>query len=239
MVIVLMYIAVLAGAMVQRATGVGFALISTPFLILALGPAEGVVTVSVLGGLSALLIWVSAIKQVDYRAIVPIIIAAVVGIAPGALLSRVLPGPQLAIAAGSLVVAALVISLFAGRVTGLNSLPGRLGAGFLGGFMQAVCGIGGPAVMAYANAVKWEQRSFAISIQFYFVVICAFTTASLGSAPPLTLLQWIILLAILIVGTIAGALVNRRLSPATGRTIAMILAFLGGITVIVNGVQAL
>src|SRR5699024_7790710 len=52
-------LAVLAGAMAVRTTGMGFALLSSPFLVMALGPFEGILVTNVCGIVAALLnLWV-------------------------------------------------------------------------------------------------------------------------------------------------------------------------------------
>src|SRR5699024_8449348 len=48
-------LAVLAGAVSVRTTGMGFALLSSPFLVMALGPVEGILVTNVCGIVAALL----------------------------------------------------------------------------------------------------------------------------------------------------------------------------------------
>lgn len=234
-----MLCAVLVGSVIQRATGAGFALISAPFIILHLGPLDGVVTTSVLGGLSSLLIYAGHIRHVEYRKTIPLTLAAIVGIIPGALMMHFLPAPPMQIASGSLMVVALVISLFGSRMSWLDSGGGRVGAGLLGGLMQSVGGVGGPAVIAYANASRWEHRKFATSVQFYFVVTGVAAVAMLWRWPAMTLLEWAEALVALALGTLLGNYLARYMGPRLGRTVSMILAFCGAIMVIVNGARAL
>ena len=46
---VLVIAAVLIGSSMQRITGMGFALVAAPFLVLLLGPIDGVIVVNVCG----------------------------------------------------------------------------------------------------------------------------------------------------------------------------------------------
>ncbi|MCQ9369433.1 sulfite exporter TauE/SafE family protein [Brevibacterium sp. 91QC2O2] len=236
---ILMLCAVLVGSVIQRATGIGFALICAPFIILHLGPVDGVVATSLLGGLSALLIYAGHAKHVEYRKIGPITLAAIVGIVPGALMMHFLPAPPMQIASGSLMVVALIISLFGSRMAWLDSGGGRIGAGLLGGLMQAVGGVGGPAVIAYSNASRWDHRKFATSVQFFFVVTAVAAVAMLWRWPAMSLLEWAEVLVALVAGTLAGNYLARYMGPRLGRTVSMILAFCGAIMVIVNGARAL
>lgn len=59
--------AIFAGAMIQRVAGVGLALICSPFLVLALGPVEGVLLVNVLGVAINLAILVPTLRRVEFR----------------------------------------------------------------------------------------------------------------------------------------------------------------------------
>lgn len=52
----LLALAVFVGAAMQRLTGMGFALVSAPFVVLIMGPVTGIVLVNVCGALSSLLI---------------------------------------------------------------------------------------------------------------------------------------------------------------------------------------
>lgn len=234
-----MLCAVLVGAIIQRATGIGFALISSPFIILHLGPVDGVVATSVLGGLSALLIYVGHAKHVEYSKIGPITLAAIIGVVPGALMMRFLPSAPMQVASGSLMVGALVISLFGARMSWLNSMGGRVGAGLLGGLMQSVGGVGGPAVIAYSNASGWNHRKFATSVQFYFVITGIAAVLMLWKWPSMAWLEWAEVLAVLVVGTVAGNYLARYMSAQVGRVVSLVLAFCGATLVIVNGVSAL
>ena len=44
-------------------------------------------------------------------------------------------------------------------------------AGAVSGIMTTTAGVGGPAMSVYAVASKWDQRSFAASMQPYFLTI--------------------------------------------------------------------
>ena len=91
-------LAVLAGAVSVRTTGMGFALLSSPFLVMALGPVEGILVTNVCGIVAALLNLTVVRADLDWSRAAKVVPAGLVGTVPGALLVLWLPAPVLAIA---------------------------------------------------------------------------------------------------------------------------------------------
>lgn len=72
--------AVVMGAGMQRITGMGFALVAAPFLVLLLGPVEGVVLVNVCGAVTAGAIIVRVVRDIDWKRYAALTASAVLGI---------------------------------------------------------------------------------------------------------------------------------------------------------------
>jgi uncharacterized membrane protein YfcA len=104
-------VAVFVGAVAQRVTGLGFALVVAPVLVILLGPFDGVMIVNLCSVLSASLVLSAVWRDVEWRRYRLLAGPAVVGIVPGALLAYLLPEPALEIGIGGLLVAALTTSL--------------------------------------------------------------------------------------------------------------------------------
>ena len=229
-------VAVLLGAITQRLTGVGFALVAAPLLVLALGPVQGIVITNVFGVATALTVYLFHAREVEYRRVLPILAFAGVAVIPGALLVAALPAPVLAVAAGVLVVAALALSVFTKPIPHIEGWPGRMAAGLLSGFMNVVAGVGGPAITAYAVAARWEHRAFAITVQFYFVVLGSLSILVRGVVPDIPPAAWISACTALAVGIVVGRLLGRRIPVRVARRACIALAFAGGFAVIARGV---
>lgn len=228
--------AVLVGALTQRLTGVGFALVASPFLVLLLGPIQGVVITNVFGAATALVVYASHVREVEYRRVLPILAAAAVAVVPGALLARSLPAPVLAIGAGSLVVAALGLSVIARRIPHVQAWPGQVVAGGVSGFMNVIAGVGGPAITAYAVASEWEHRRFAVSVQFYFVVLGSLSLLARGVLPAFAVEHWIAAIVALALGLAGGRALSRRVPVRVARSVCLVLALAGGVAVVVRGI---
>lgn len=236
MIIVGLGASVLAGALTQRITGVGFALVAAPFFVITLGPLQGVALANLLGVATATSVYVFAIREVEYRKVLILAAAAIAAAIPGAFLARLLPEDPLSIGAGVLILAALGLSVYARKLRGIHRWPGQVGAGLLSGFMNVIAGVGGPAVTAYAVASRWEHERFAKSVQFYFMIVGAVSFAARGTWPQLAWLDWVIVAACLVAGLVGGHFLSRVIPSRQARVGCMALAVAGALVVIAQAV---
>ena len=166
-------LSVLVGAMAQRITGMGFALIAAPALVILLGPFDGVVIVNLCAVLSSLLILPRVWRHIEWRRFGWLTVPALVGTVAGALLAVHVSAPLLQVGVGVLVIVALTVSLVVTRTSHVATRAPlrRIIAGAASGVMNAAAGVGGPALSVYAVATRWPQVAFAATAQPYFVVI--------------------------------------------------------------------
>ncbi|MBG6213432.1 MAG: sulfite exporter TauE/SafE family protein [Cryobacterium sp.] len=241
---VLVIAAVLIGSSMQRITGMGFALVAAPFLVLLLGPIDGVIVVNVCGALTAGVILMRVFRHVDWRRYGILAVCAVLGIIPGSYVLQFVSVAWLEISIGVLVAAGLTISVSLGRVVVRDRLSFLMMAGVTSGLMNTTAGVGGPAVSIYAIATGWPQRSFAATMQPYFLTIGLASLTSkfaLGSAevPQLPNLVWVLIGCACLVGLIAGDLLTTVIEPHVARRLLVIVAYLGSFATIVRGVLEL
>ena len=232
-------VAVALGAGTQRVTGLGFALVAAPFLVLLLGPFAGVLVVNVLGVAASVLVLAQVRRDVDVRRGLLLSAPALVAVLPGAWVARHTAPAALQVLVGGVVVAALVVLLVIGRLSGdrvgrrAGTAPAVL-AGAASGFMNATAGVGGPALTVYAVATGWPQRAFAATAQLCFIVIGSATVAA-KVLPSLPVTDWAVAAAALGVGLLAGTAVSARVRPAAARTAALTLALVGSVATVVDG----
>ena len=242
----LILFAVFLGALSQRITGMGFGLVSGPFLVLLLDPFSGVILVNICGIVAASSVFVRTVAEVEWPSFRQLALGAVIGTVPGALVASHLPTPPLQILIGALIVVSLVSSLTLGRLGRRipANLGTRLGTGLLSGAMSAAAGTGGPAVSAYAVLTKWGQRSFAATLQPFLVVGTASAVVMKvivhgGVWPHLEIGTWIGLGLVLAAGLIGGDRLSRRIDVGIARIGMLVLAFGGGIAALIKGVVGL
>ncbi|WP_432887147.1 TSUP family transporter [Kribbella sp. CA-245084] len=229
---------VLLGASVQWMTGMGFALVAVPALVLLLGPHDGVVLANCGAGVICLAGLSEGWRQVRLRAMVPLIVAAACTVPLGGWFARRLPEPVLLVTMGALVTAAVLLLLRGLRLRSLGGVTGAVGAGAVGGFMNASAGLGGPPVSLYAVNAGWTIREFVPNALFYGAIVNVFSVAASG-LPGLSPRRW----GAVAIGLVAGALVGRtlagRVSEPRARLLVLMLALVGGATTLLKGVWGL
>jgi len=247
LVVVLIVLFVFVGALMQRTTGMGFALVAGPFLVVLLDPVPGVVLVNFCGVVSSSIVMARTFREIQWPRVWVLAVGALLGTVPGALLTTVLPGWAVHVFIGVLIVAALTASLLGSRYAPpVAPSTARTGtAGFFSGFMSGSAGVGGPAVSVYAIMTRWDQRSFAATLQPYFIIagIGAIAAKILfdgaHAVPQLQAGIWASIIAALVLGQVAGEFLSRVMPVHIARIIMITLAFGGGILTLVIGLTEL
>jgi len=230
---------VFLGATTQRISGMGFALVASPFLVALLGPFEGVVLINLLGAVTAFTLFLTEWRRVEYRRVGQLLVPAVVMALPGALVARLVPSAILSIVVGGLVVLTLAGSFFAVSNVRVMGRGGAVLAGGISGFMSASAGVGGPAISAYAIAIRWPQPAFAVTVQPYFCALAITSLVFKGALPQLTWADWTACGAALALGIVAGQLLARVVKPRAARAMVIVLAFAGAAVIIIKGLLEL
>ena len=236
----LLVLAIFTGSMLQRVTGMGFALVAAPFLVLIAGPKTGVILVNVAAVVASATVLTRVFRHVEWKKLVVLLPAALVGIVPGAAVAQSVPPAWLEILVGGMVLGGLTASQLRSSAwrPGAQALAA---AGLVSGFMNATAGVGGPALSVYALRTRWEQSGFAATIQPYFVAIgLATVTAKLvadpSSAPQLSPWDWALIGLGILSGLVAGDLLARRTGAKTARRLMLILVYAGSVLTVVRGV---
>ncbi len=225
---VLVLAAVAMGAVAQRVTGMGFALLAVPFLVLAVGPVQGVVLTNWCGVMSSGVNLIGVRRDVQWRRIALITFAAVLGSIPGALLIMVIPLNWLGIVVGSLTLLALLVSLRSSAGSRKDTRGLRASIGFASGFMGVTAGVSGPPMVIYRKATDWPMRAFASSVQFHFMIVgITAVTLKWGEGPAYSVWHWAGLVLALALGSFAGSRLAPMVPNRTALRLVMIIAFAG------------
>ncbi|MEU2665044.1 sulfite exporter TauE/SafE family protein [Micromonospora sp. NPDC007220] len=231
-------VAVALGAAMQRVTGLGFALVAAPFLVIILGPFTGVVLANLLSAAINLVVLASTFRALHRRLAVEMIVGVVVAVPLGAWVVASLPGPLLLIGVGS--ITAISVAWVA-RGNPLRFLRGRAGpvlSGFTSGFFNTTAGTGGPPLAVYAVSTDWSQRSFVPTVQVVGLVTNVLSLAAKGTPA----LSWPLLLACgvaMTVGIAGGQVLSRWLPEERARGSVIGLALVGSVIAVGKGVTAL
>ncbi|MBM6404868.1 TSUP family transporter [Phycicoccus sp. CSK15P-2] len=232
-------VGVLAGALTQRVTGVGFALVSAPILVLVAGPFEGVLLANLLGMVVCVVVLARTWREVEWRRGLLLAVPALVVIPAGAWVARNVPGPPLLVLVGSLVLVALAIVHLTRRVEVGHGPAGAVAAGATSGFMNVTAGVGGPAMVLYATSTRWDHRRFVATFQLYSVLVNGASLTAKGGIGGLDARVVLVALAALAVGLLAGDLLSRRVSAERAGRAVLALAVLGALSTVVKGLLAI
>lgn len=238
LVAVMVGAAILLGSATQRLTGMGFALVSAPALVVMVGATNGVSLLQVLGFIVSLTVLVSTFRDVAWRKAVALAVPAAIGILPGWWVARTIPGPILLITIGCLVVLAIVAMLADERFRVFRGLPGLFGAGFLSGFMNVIAGVGGPTIALYKLSTNWDQREFLATVQVYFMSINVGAVLALGW-PQIDQVVWAGALGGLVVGIVLGHLLVKRVPVEVASRLVVLVALGGAVVTLVQGLLQL
>ena len=230
--------AVLVGAGTQRITGMGFALMASPFLVLVLGVADGVATSQVLTLIASVVVLLQLWKSVEWKKAALLIVFSVAGIVPGVLLTRQLSAPVLSIIIGALVIVALIAVTANDRVRVFKGPAGAASAGALSGFMNVTAGVGGPPIVLYRLSTDWAHEPYIATVQVYFIGL---NIASLiaGGGPGLGTATWTAAVAALGGGLLLGDRLARRVTDRQARITIIIVALGGAVATVVKGISNL
>lgn len=236
--VLLVAAAVLVGAGTQRITGMGFALMASPFLVLVLGVDDGVGTSQVLTLVASVIVLTQLWRSVEWHKATLLFIAAIVGIVPGAWLTRQLEPPVLAILIGGLVVVALVAVLLDERTRVFTGTAGGASAGFLSGFMNVTAGVGGPPIVLYRLSTDWAQTPYVATVQVYFIGLNTASLAARGR-PDLSGPTWLAVLTALVGGLVVGDRLAHHVTDAQARVMIVVVALGGALSTVVKGIIGL
>ncbi|MGQ4467214.1 TSUP family transporter [Streptomyces violaceoruber] len=229
---------VLFGASLQWMTGMGFALVAVPPLVLLLGPSEGVVLTNCASGIICLAGLAQGWRRVRVGAMVPLCTAAICTVPIGARLTATLPEPVLMTVMGALVTAAVLLVMYGARVPALRGRKGAVAAGGLGGLMNSAAGVGGPPISLYAINAGWTVREFVPNAFFYGVVVNIFSVAAHGP-PHLDAERWVWVAGAPTIGMMIGRTFSGRLPENRARWLVLALALAGGMLALGKGLWRL
>lgn len=242
---VLIVLVTVIGATAQRMAGLGFALLVSPLMTLLLGAHSGVLLVNLLGVVSSVLILPRVWRHIDWSMFRWLASFAVVGAVIGAWVAQRTSADVMAVAVGAIVLIALggSLALSGSRLTTQPRGP-RAVAGFSSGMMNALAGVGGPAISAYAVLTKWPQTTFAATLQPYFALTGSASAAAKLALDPAGLPStgwwfWVLVFAAVVGGIALGERLLRLVTPTQVRRFVIILACVGAAASLVTGLVGL
>ncbi len=239
-------LAITVGGALQRISGMGVGMIAAPTLSILLGPVAGVTISNVAAVMSAAILFALLHRHVDWARFVRLAPLLVCGSFLGAWAVRSLEPHALEILLGASVLVAIAAALGLQKRFTLTGNGAVFASGAVAGFMNTTAGVAGPALAVYAVAAKWDQKSWAATLQPIFLLanLTSLATKSLfGTAVPPDVdvpgLVWAAAVVAGPVGILLGSRVARSVDASKARTLAVCLAGVGGTVALVRGLAGI
>ena len=201
-------------ACVQAGTGLGFALVLTPIAFALLPAVAAIVLVTSLGLVLNLLVLGAERRRprVVWSEVVLIGLAAIPGVAGGAVVLDVVAKPALQGAVGVALIAVTLLRLRAGRRTATitHVVPARVALGLGTGVLTTAVGITGPPIALWLARRGLAPVQIRDSLGALFLALGTFACIALAPQFGRTHLG-AGLLALALAGVVAGHAIGRRL----------------------------
>ncbi|HEY4535535.1 MAG TPA: sulfite exporter TauE/SafE family protein [Enteractinococcus sp.] len=244
MIIGILLLSFIATAL-QRITGLGFAMLTAPFAVVALGTHQGIMLITALAIIASLCMLPGMWHDIDWSRVGGIGIPAALSVVPAAWLGARIDGAIIYLLVGVLVIVGLSVALL---MRGSGEPITHRGAQFLTGMGagagSVLAGIGGPAVTIFGVVSRWPVASFAASLQPIWILTASATLAGrswfMGSTlPELTWWMWGVAAVGIAVGMWAGQRALGKVKDQVVFGIVIVLAMTGAVLSVITGISKL
>jgi uncharacterized membrane protein YfcA len=228
-------VAAVAGAFVQSATGMGFALVLSPALFAVMDPEEAVTVVLILGAVLCVLVCVES-RRVAPHGLRRLLLPALPGLAIGVAVLAALSKEALQIGVGVAVAAAAAWQLRHGAAA--LRLPAAL-AGFLSGVLTTTIGVNGPPLALWLESERVPPAVFRLTLAVSFLILDVaglVLIVSREGADVVDAGELLRLLGCVLVGYALGAAGFRRLDAERFSVLVSMLIICTGLASVVAGI---
>jgi uncharacterized membrane protein YfcA len=235
---VLLVLAVVALATFTHAvTGFGLALVAMPLLVDLIGIRQAAPLVALIGIASQIVMMSRYRQRVVWQDVRALIVGSVIGIPLGVLLLAAVSEALVTLALGVLVIAYALYALI-GRGRWLPPLDGRAapyGVGLVGGVLTGAYNTGGPPLVIYGSARRWNPETFKGNLQAVLIFHSGTAIAAHAAAGTLTAPVFGLLLAalpVLLVAMLAGFALDRVINPRHFHHMVLVVLIVLGLRLI-------
>jgi uncharacterized membrane protein YfcA len=231
---VLAALAAFAGAAVQSATGLGFALVLSPALFAVMDPEEAVVAVLLLGAALCALVLIES-HRVATHGLARLLAPALPGLAVGVLVLSALSKEALQVGVGVAVIAAAAWQLRHRAAIGFPAVV----AGFLSGVLTTSISVNGPPLALWLESQDVPPPEFRTTLAAAFLALDIAGVALIVSTEgtdTVDLASFGPLLACVLAGYALGAVGFRRLDAERFSAVVLVVVICTGLASVVAGI---
>jgi uncharacterized membrane protein YfcA len=243
LLLVLLVIAVFAGAISNGLIGLGMALFVVNVLAAAIGPKNAVVVMSIITPVtSGLQIWLNRSAIGVLPRILPVLAGAFVGSLIGAQLMLILPVWVISLALGLFTIHFVIDQARTERPQLAQHRERMFGpvAGLVGGTTNGAIGASGPVIGSFLLAIGLRAKEFVFGISVVFL-FQGLTRGSLflalGEYTAPIVITSVVLLAPALIGQQVGLRLRGRLNPLTFKRVILLVLFLSSLNLLYKGLD--
>ncbi len=218
--------------MTQGLTSFGFALIAVPLLSMRMPIAEVVPMVVVLCLGTNLIILAQTFRQVAFRKIGPLVVSSLVAAPLGTLALLYVVPETIKAVVGTVIVLASCAMLSGMRFPVRSEKLALVPVGMLSGFLNGSISMSGPPVALFMSNQNEDKDVFRANITLYSAILNVFTIGTFAAGGMLSrqvgsYLAWFV--PVMIVGVLAGAWLESRVSQEAFRKLALCVILASGV----------
>jgi len=235
--IVILALIFLFASFVRAISGFGLALVATPLLVLVIEVKRAVVLSVIMSGISSLFVLVFMWRYIDFKRIAFVCLGAAIGIPLGAYFLSILSSITIKLVLASLAIPLAILLMLRVPYRFTRDWLGCVIAGFLGGALSATTGVPGPPIVLFLLNQGLVKEKFVgtCAAIFLFIPLATFGAhASLSLIDTEVLVQAVILIPALGVGTYIGEKVLSKLEPMLFKRIAAGIVVASATAILVN-----
>ena len=219
-------------ALVQSISGFGSALVAMAFLPRLIGLQTAAPLFALCGIPLEIVLLIRFRHELTYREIWKVVLAALIGVPFGLVLVKFVSERLALSVLGVVLIAYSVYGLLGKRLPRSDHFLLPWLAGFLGGMLGGAYNTGGPPVVLYADTQGWTPERFKSNLQGYFIVtsvLIVLGNAVAGNIHP-DVIRWLPnAISAILVGLLAGALLDKRIPPLVFRRIVLVMLMVMGL----------
>jgi uncharacterized membrane protein YfcA len=222
---------VFAAVFVQSLVGFGSAMIAMVLLSAGLGLAVASPLVALMSLTLEAGILARRAAALNLGAVWRVIAGALLGVPLGMLALRRVPERALLPLLGLVIAAYALYGLWGRRLPELRHPAWGFGTGVLAGLLGGAYNTSGPPVIVYGDCRRWAPPEFKSNLQAFFLVADALVVlghAVAGNLTRTTLGYYALALPAILLGLWLGLRLERRVSPAAFRRLALVVLLVLG-----------
>ena len=237
---IVVVLAMLLASTVFSATGFGIGMISTPLMLLVYEPQTVIVVAGTAGLGIGLWIISKSWRDVPFREILPITIAALCGAPIAVFILKTADSGVLSIGIAVLIILFAIGSFVKVEREIPYSKQVGIAAGFIVGVLLPTSGVAGSLVMLFLMTRNWERQTVRAAMAFFLVSLMAFTVvlfALYGLYTPLRLTLIGIVAIPAVIGFLLGAMLIKRINERVFGNMVIGIIIVSSIIVVVKEVS--